>query len=101
MLLARRLVSEAVGTGLLLTAIVGSGTMADRLAGGDFAIELFCRQRGGLTIAQGGEESPSLTAVSPIVIALVSRWQNHHLMVANPPYNGGNATTKLEVPAHV
>jgi glycerol uptake facilitator-like aquaporin len=38
--LRRRLVAEAVGTALLLAAIVGSGIMADRLAGGIDAFAL-------------------------------------------------------------
>ncbi len=36
----RRVVAEALGTALLLAAIVGSGIMADRLAGGNQAIAL-------------------------------------------------------------
>lgn len=38
--LARRLTAEALGTGLLLVAVVGSGIMAQRLAGGNGAIAL-------------------------------------------------------------
>ncbi len=38
--LARRLTAEAIGTAFLLTAIVGSGIMAERLAGGNLAIAL-------------------------------------------------------------
>lgn len=37
---ARRLVAEALGTALLLAAIVGSAIMADRLAGGNSALVL-------------------------------------------------------------
>jgi glycerol uptake facilitator-like aquaporin len=36
------LVAEGVGTALLLAAIVGSGIMAERLAGGNIAIALLC-----------------------------------------------------------
>ena len=39
-MLLRRLVAEAVGTALLLAAVVGSGIMAERLAGGNGAIAL-------------------------------------------------------------
>lgn len=46
--LARKLVSEALGTGLLLAAVVGSGIMGDRLAGGNVAIALLAN-----TIATG------------------------------------------------
>ena len=37
---SRRLVSEAVGTAFLLSAVVGSGIMGERLAGGNVAIAL-------------------------------------------------------------
>jgi glycerol uptake facilitator-like aquaporin len=40
--LSRRLVSEGVGTCLLLTAVVGSGIMAERLSGGNGALALLC-----------------------------------------------------------
>ena len=38
--LARRLAAEAVGTALLLATVVGSGIMAERLAGGNDAVAL-------------------------------------------------------------
>jgi glycerol uptake facilitator-like aquaporin len=38
--LTKRLASEALGTGLLVATIVGSGIMAERLAGGNVAIAL-------------------------------------------------------------
>jgi glycerol uptake facilitator-like aquaporin len=40
--LARRLVAEALGTAFLLTTVVGSGIMAERLAGGNLALALLC-----------------------------------------------------------
>ncbi|MGN6516556.1 MAG: aquaporin [Rhizomicrobium sp.] len=40
--LARRLAGEALGTALLLAAVVGSGIMAERLAGGNMALALLC-----------------------------------------------------------
>lgn len=40
--LSRRLAAEGVGTCLLLTAIVGSGVMAERLAGGSAGLALLC-----------------------------------------------------------
>ena len=40
MTLSRRLVSEALGTALLLSVVVGSGIMAERLAGGNVAVTL-------------------------------------------------------------
>lgn len=47
--LARRVVAEGVGTALLLATVIGSGIMAERLAGGNVAIALLAN-----TIATGG-----------------------------------------------
>src|SRR5690348_5411792 len=38
----RRIVAEALGTALLLTAVIGSGIMAAKLAGGNGALALLC-----------------------------------------------------------
>ena len=38
--LAKRLAAECLGTGLLVTTVVGSGIMAEKLAGGNIAIAL-------------------------------------------------------------
>jgi len=46
--LARRLTAEAVGTALLLSTVVGSGIMGERLAGGNVAIALLAN-----TVATG------------------------------------------------
>jgi len=46
--LSRSLAAEAVGTALLVATVVGSGVMAERLAGGNFAIALL-----GNTLATG------------------------------------------------
>lgn len=40
--LSRRLTAEALGTGFLVAAVVGSGVMAEKLAGGNGAIALLC-----------------------------------------------------------
>ncbi len=40
--LPQRLVAEALGTAFLLAAVVGSGIMAQRLAGGNDALALLC-----------------------------------------------------------
>ncbi|MET0980803.1 MAG: MIP/aquaporin family protein [Telluria sp.] len=48
MTLARRLTAEGLGTALLLAVVVGSGIMAERLAGGNIAIALLAN-----TIATG------------------------------------------------
>ena len=45
---ARRLAAEALGTGLLLATVVGSGIMGERLSGGNVAIALLAN-----TIATG------------------------------------------------
>ena len=47
--LARPIAAEFVGTALLLAAVVGSGIMAERLAGGNAALALLCN-----AIATGG-----------------------------------------------
>src|SRR5881394_2698069 len=44
----RRIVAEAIGTALLLAAVVGSGIMGERLAGGNVAIALLAN-----TVATG------------------------------------------------
>jgi glycerol uptake facilitator-like aquaporin len=46
--LARRVVAESLGTAMLLAAVVGSGIMAERLAGGNVAVALLAN-----TIATG------------------------------------------------
>jgi glycerol uptake facilitator-like aquaporin len=40
--LRRQLVAEAIGTAFLLAAVVGSGIMAERLAGGSVGLALLC-----------------------------------------------------------
>ena len=45
---ARRLAAEAVGTSMLLAAVVGSGIMGDQLSGGNVAIALLAN-----TVATG------------------------------------------------
>jgi glycerol uptake facilitator-like aquaporin len=40
--LARRLTAETLGTGFLVAAVVGSGIMAETLAGGNGAVALLC-----------------------------------------------------------
>ena len=47
--LAKRLAAECVGTAFLLAAVVGSGIMAERLAGGNVALALLAN-----TLATGG-----------------------------------------------
>ncbi len=40
--LSRRLVAEMLGASLLLATVIGSGIMAEKLAGGNAALELLC-----------------------------------------------------------
>jgi glycerol uptake facilitator-like aquaporin len=59
--LARRAAAEGVGTGLLLATIVGSGIMAERLAGGNVALALLAN-----TLATGGALIALIYAFGPI-----------------------------------
>jgi glycerol uptake facilitator-like aquaporin len=58
---ARRLTAEALGTGLLVATVVGSGIMAERLAGGNVAIALL-----GNTIPTGAILVVLILALGPI-----------------------------------
>lgn len=57
----RRAVAEAVGTALLLAAVVGSGIMGERLAGGNVAIALLAN-----TLATGAALVALILAFGPI-----------------------------------
>lgn len=57
----RRLVSEALGTGLLVAAVVGSGIMAAKLAGGNGAVALLCN-----TIPTGAILYVLITILGPV-----------------------------------
>src|ERR1700692_5116190 len=59
--LTRRACAEALGTGLLLATIIGSGIMAQRLAGGNAAIALL-----GNTIPTGAILVVLITIFGPI-----------------------------------
>jgi glycerol uptake facilitator-like aquaporin len=59
--LSKRLVAEALGTALLLSAIVGSGIMGERLASGNVAIALLAN-----SIATGGALVCLIAALGPI-----------------------------------
>lgn len=61
MTLARRAVAEAVGTALLLAGIIGSGIMAERLAGANVALALLAN-----TLATGGVLVAVILAFGPI-----------------------------------
>ena len=59
--LQRRLVAEGIGTALLLAAVVGSGIMGERLAGGNVAIALLAN-----TIATGSTLVALILTFGPI-----------------------------------
>jgi glycerol uptake facilitator-like aquaporin len=59
--LTRRLTAEALGTGILVMAVVGSGIMAENLAGGNQALALLCN-----TLATGAVLFVIITVLAPI-----------------------------------
>src|SRR5271155_2343372 len=74
---ARRVVSEAVGTALLLAAVVGSGIMGERLSGGNVAIALLAN-----TLATGAMLVALILTFGPIsgahfnpAVTLADAWQ--------------------------
>ncbi|MEO6237779.1 MAG: MIP/aquaporin family protein [Vicinamibacterales bacterium] len=75
--LSRKLVAEGLGTALLLAAVVGSGIMGDRLAGGNVAIALLAN-----TIATGAALVALILTFGPIsgahlnpAVTLADAWQ--------------------------
>src|SRR5262245_49315455 len=59
--LSRRLVAEAIGTAFLLAAVVGSGIMGERLAGGNLALALLAN-----TLATGAALVALILTFGPI-----------------------------------
>jgi glycerol uptake facilitator-like aquaporin len=75
---ARRTVAEAVGTAFLLAAVVGSGIMGERLAGGNTGIALLAN-----TVSTGAALVALILALGPIsgahfnpAVTIVDAWQN-------------------------
>jgi glycerol uptake facilitator-like aquaporin len=75
--LARRAVAEALGTMLLMAAVVGSGIMAERLSGGNLAMALLAN-----TIATGAALVALILTFGPIsgahfnpAVTLMDAWQ--------------------------
>jgi glycerol uptake facilitator-like aquaporin len=58
---AQKLAAEALGTGLLLATVIGSGIMGERLAGGNVALALLAN-----TLATGAILVVLITAIGPI-----------------------------------
>jgi glycerol uptake facilitator-like aquaporin len=74
---ARAIVAEALGTAFLLAAVVGSGIMGDRLAGGNTAVALLAN-----TLATGAALVTLMLTFGPIsgahfnpVVSLAAAWQ--------------------------
>ncbi|MBI5937378.1 MAG: aquaporin family protein [Betaproteobacteria bacterium] len=74
---SRRLVAEALGTAFLLAVVVGSGIMAERLAGGNMAIALLAN-----TLATGAGLVALILTFGPIsgahfnpAVTLADAWQ--------------------------
>lgn len=61
MTLARRLAAEALGTAMLLAAVVGSGVMGERLSGGNVAIALLAN-----TVATGAALVALILTFGPV-----------------------------------
>ena len=59
--LARRLTAEALGTALLVAAVIGSGIMAAKLSGGNDALALLCN-----TLATGAILVVIITIFAPV-----------------------------------
>ena len=59
--LAQRCIAEALGTAFLLAAIVGSGIMAAKLAGGNSALALLCN-----TLSTGAMLTVLILALGPV-----------------------------------
>jgi glycerol uptake facilitator-like aquaporin len=88
--LARRVTAEGVGSALLLAAIVGSGIMAQRLAGGNIAIALLAN-----AIATGGALVAIILALGPIsgahlnpVVTIADAWRGGIVWGDVPAYIG-------------
>ena len=88
--LPRRATAEAVGTALLLAAVVGSGIMGSRLAGGRVAVALVAN-----TVATGAALFALILALSPIsgahfnpAVTLAAAWQGGLPWRETPTYLG-------------
>ena len=64
----REVLAEAIGTALLLAAVVGSGIMAERLSGGNVALALLANAiaTGGALFASSGPAGRG-SRVDPVI----------------------------------
>ena len=88
MTLARRVTAELIGTAMLLAAVVGSGIMGERLAGGNVALALLAN-----TIATGAALVALILAFGPIsgahfnpAVTLADAWQGGLAWRETPAY---------------
>jgi glycerol uptake facilitator-like aquaporin len=75
--LSRRIVAEALGTALLLVAVVGSGIMAERLSGGSVGVALLANAiaTGGALVALILTFGPTSGAHFNPAVTLADAWQ--------------------------
>jgi hypothetical protein len=83
--LSRRLLAEAVGTAILVATVVGSGIMAERLAGGNQAVALL-----GNTIPTGAILVVIITILGPIS-GLISIRQSLWSSAAGASFRGARS----------
>lgn len=94
MSLGRRIAAEGIGTAFLLAAVVGSGIMGERLAGGNVAIALLAN-----TLATGAALVALILTFGPIsgahfnpVVTLADAWQKGLPWRDVPGYLGAQIT---------
>ena len=95
--LPQRVVAEALGTAMLLAAVVGSGIMGERLAAGNVAIALLAN-----ALATGAALVALILAFGPIcgahfnpVVTLTSAWQGYIAWREVPWYIAGQVIGAL------
>src|ERR1700752_2569883 len=88
--LPQRIVAEALGTAMLLAAVVGSGIMGERLAGGNVAVALLAN-----TLATGAALVALILTFGPIsgahfnpAVSLADAWQKGIPWRETPGYVG-------------
>lgn len=96
-MMQRPVVAEFAGTALLLTAIVGSGIMAQRLSGGNVGLALLAN-----ALATGGALVALILAFGPIsgahfnpAVTLVDAWRGGVAWPAVGPYIGAQIAGAL------